>query len=73
MDRNRTRWLALTPCLSAPSEVAERVVLVAEEDPERERRRQSASAHAGGDVVDMVVCVTVRGCVWPVQGSRMYV
>ena len=42
---------------------AVRVYVGAEEDPERERRCQSASAHAGGDIVDMVVCRTVQEAV----------
>ena len=49
------------------------MVLVAEEGAERERRRKSAVARSDDDMVDVVMCSAVRGCVRPVQRSIMYV
>ena len=45
-------------CSLAPSEVAGRVLVAAEEDPARERRHQSAVARTGGD---MVISTMQRG------------
>ena len=49
------------------------MVLVDKEGPERERRRQSAMAGSEDDMVVVAMCMTVRGCVRPVQRSVMYV
>ena len=60
-------------CSQMLSERAVRVHVAAEEDPERERRRQSAVARSDDDMVDVVVCRTVRGRARPVQRSIVYV
>ena len=44
-------WLTCTLCSPAPAEMAGRFVLVAKDNPERERRHQCASALARGDLV----------------------
>ena len=51
MTISRARSLTSLVCSLAPAEVAGRVLVSAEEDPARERRRQSASACTCGDMV----------------------
>ena len=46
-------------CSLAPSEVAGRVVVGAEEDLAREQRHQSDLVRSGGDTVVVVVCTVV--------------
>ena len=60
---SRAPLTRLSLCSQTTSEVAGRLVLAAKEGPERERRHRSASVRAGCDIVDLVVCRTVREAV----------